>query len=229
MRTYVLSDIHGCLNAFNKAIRWAFIDSLRDETPDSQIILLGDYVDRGPDSRGVIARIRELQRNHDVIVLAGNHEQMMYQGILGGNVDMLNCWLGNGGNQTLQSYGASALSVQWPDQMIHDCVWMAQLLTGYEDQYRYYVHAGLQPGVPWAEQTVEMRLWYRKPKDEPEFWHGKQVIHGHTPQKGRKPFVDPCRINIDTGVCFPKGCLTMACFIDDNPTPHFEQFTETPS
>src|SRR6476646_9765377 len=98
MRVLAIGDIHGCLKAFDDVLAWVA------PTPEDKIVLLGDYVDRGPDSRGVIDRILELRRHLDLICLRGNHEQMMVAAYRGGRPDK-RMWLGVGGVQTLASYG----------------------------------------------------------------------------------------------------------------------------
>lgn len=234
MRTYVFTDVHGCCAALNQALNW--IAEEYDDTP-TRIIGLGDYVDRGPDTARVINRLRLLEHSiwAETILLMGNHEWMMYEGLLG-NRDALNTWLANGGVETLKSYGVGDISlmlpgdIRFPKQLSNDVEWMMNLPLYYEDEHRYYVHAGMFPGISLAEQSDKVLLWYRKPKDEEEFDYDKLLIHGHTPVKGG-PEVHPKRINLDTGACFWKkgGCLTVARFIDDDPEPFFKSFTQEQS
>src|SRR5262245_34440427 len=98
MRVLAIGDIHGCLRAFDDLLEWVA------PTPEDKLILLGDYVDRGPDSRGVLDRILELRPRLNLICLRGNHEQMMVEAYRGGRSEK-KMWLGVGGAETLASYG----------------------------------------------------------------------------------------------------------------------------
>lgn len=230
-KTYVFTDVHGCRDALDQAIDFIDYDSHPGEFV--RIIGLGDYVDRGPHSSGVIETLRALQkavldvRNLEIVLLRGNHEQMMCDALKPITRQALSFWLMNGGSQTLASYGISegAALTGGHGRLQSDLRWMAALPTHFEDADRYYVHAGLQPGIAWEDQPDQARLWYRKQKGEPEISWPKRVVHGHTPMADG-PEVTPERINLDTGCGFIGGRLTVAKFVKGNPDPKFACFIE---
>lgn len=182
-----------------------------------KIIHLGDYIDRGPDSAGVIDTLIELSRDKSVfhVALAGNHEEMMLDALSGGSSESHEFWVKNGGEQTLQSY-ANRDTATVPDAHLD---WIRELPTTYvdEDQRRVFVHAGVRPSE-FPNDRREVHLWTRA-KDffDVERWQGTElqgwtVIHGHTPTEDGWPDQvgeESCRINIDTGAVFG-GRLTCA-------------------
>lgn len=203
-RTYVIADLHGrydlLIAALNEIVR-------RDK--GGTIITLGDYIDRGPDSRFVIQHLTSLRRKPrdgwHVICLKGNHEQMM--------VDTLrtplnsNWWLGNGGDATLSSYNGHVSE--------NDLSWIAALPSLYFDRHRVYVHAGVDPMTPLEEQQDDILLWKRYPNDE-DIGHGKRhVVHGHTPRPhGPERLTN--RTNLDT-YAWRAGRLVVGVFDDALP------------
>lgn len=102
-----IGDIHGCVKTLNKLLEK--LNSYRDYT----YIFVGDYIDRGPDSSGVIERLIEVQQQIDCIFLRGNHEQMLLDAYKWGDLDL---WLMNGGKSTLKSYGATYNNISIPDE-----------------------------------------------------------------------------------------------------------------
>ena len=160
-----------------------------------KLVFLGDYVDRGPDARRVVRRVRALQGDF-AVCLRGNHEEMMVR-CEDRPIDWQNFVL-NGGAQTLASYQGHE------EEFEDDRRWMSLLPTSYEDELRIFVHAGINPGQPLAEQTDDTRMWAR---DEFLRFPGafpKYVVHGHTPTLllPRSPEVRENRCNLDTGACF---------------------------
>src|SRR5438132_6399255 len=145
MRTLAVGDIHGCLRAFENLL------ALVDPRPGDRIITLGDYVDRGPDSRGVLDRLLRLRATHELVALRGNHEQMMRDARLGGYDEV--AWLGFGGWETLASYGtgdqpgtlADVPERHW-EFLENDCV------DWYETDRYFFVHGNVDPDLPLAEQ-----------------------------------------------------------------------------
>jgi serine/threonine protein phosphatase 1 len=113
----------------------------------------------------------------------------------------------NGGDTTVESYPNKKI-------LLDDAKWLATLPTSYEDKLRYYVHAGIRPGIPLKEQNDADKLWIRDLFRQDKAPHEKYVVHGHTPV--RKPDVQANRINIDTGPVFG-GRLTAAVFDDLQP------------
>jgi serine/threonine protein phosphatase 1 len=209
--TYAVGDIHGCS---------ALLDSLmrRIETDAAgrahKLVLLGDYIDRGPDSASVLARLMTLEesRPDSVVCLMGNHEDLMLRAL--DQPEMLAHWLHNGGAATLASFGCSE-----PRKVPRELVeWVAGRPTWFQDESRIYVHAGLRPGRSVASQTDYDRLWIREPFLGQDYDFGALVVHGHTPQWSGRPESRPHRVNLDTGAVFG-GCLTAAIFTDEQAAP----------
>lgn len=212
-RTYVIGDIHGCRREFKTLL--ALCSAHAGATP-SRLITLGDTVDRGPDSFGVVQLIRwrlaaEYPVFRSIIHLKGNHEVMMAEAALGGDRGAKEIWVDsdNGGDATVESY---------PDTkaLQDDAKWLAALPTFFEDELRYYVHAGVRPGIPLNAQKDADRLWIRGKFLRHRGPHEKYVVHGHTPVE--KPDVRPNRVNLDTALVFG-GRLTAAVFDDARVEP----------
>lgn len=209
--TYVIGDIHGCSDALTRLL--ARIDDHRGGRP-AKIVCLGDYVDRGPDSAGVlrILRHRAAREAGRLICLRGNHEQMMLDAGRGAGAAPL--WLANGGDATLDSFGVTE-----PGALPVDVLsWLAGLPTVHEDALRYYVHAGFRPGRRGIDPDTKARLWIRDPFLETPFDFGKHVLHGHTPQRNGRPDRRPHRTNLDTACVFG-GTLTAGILEPDHPAP----------
>jgi serine/threonine protein phosphatase 1 len=192
MRLLAIGDIHGCLRQFDHLL------NVVQPTRGDSLILLGDYVDRGPDSRGVIDRVLELRRSGPHLVcLRGNHEIMMVMAREGtGDRKM---WLAVGGQQALESYGRSpgrtgALSD------VPESHWRF-LIDGLEDYFEterhIFVHAGVHRDLLMPEQPDYMLFW-EPLMDDMVHCSGKTVICGHTAQKSGEIKVIPGAICIDT-------------------------------
>jgi serine/threonine protein phosphatase 1 len=211
MRTYVVGDIHGCESKL-RGLFTAIMD--HNAGRSCRFIFLGDYIDRGESSSGVISWLMTLQKRlpDQVLFLRGNHEEMF----LGGLADNLSheYWCENGGEATLASYGTDH-AVRIP---VEHREWIADLPLLYRDERRLFVHAGIKPGVPIAQQSRRDLLWIREPFLSSEEDHGLLVVHGHTPVEADEPDLRPNRLNLDTGACFG-GPLTAAIFCDDLAEP----------
>jgi diadenosine tetraphosphatase ApaH/serine/threonine PP2A family protein phosphatase len=210
---YAIGDIHGCAELLEQLI--AKIDADAGGLEAAQLVFLGDYVDRGPDSKGVIDQLIGLrQRQPDAVFLKGNHEALL--------LDFLNDpegmahWLDWGGEETLVSYGLSDilrrsgenLAAEFAEALPPEHLSFLKALTLKHRAGDYvFVHAGLRPGISLDEQSEEDLLWIRKrfhntPRDQrPSF----TVVHGHQPVK--KPLDKGWRIDVDTGACW-SGKLT---------------------
>lgn len=172
-RTIALGDIHGCsaaLGALLAAIR------LR---PDDVIVTLGDYIDRGPNSKGVLDRLIDLGRRCRLVPLLGNHEQMLLD-VRSGKYPIY--WLLDiGGTTTLDSYGPGRDLDLIPDEHYE---FLESCLDFYETDTHIFVHANYFPDIPMAGQHVGMLRW-ESLRDMTPGPHesGKTVIVGHTPQR----------------------------------------------
>jgi serine/threonine protein phosphatase 1 len=212
--TFAIGDVHGCFDKLESLI--AACDLL-SEGKDARLVFIGDYVDRGPDTRRVIdfliqSQLREADR---FICLRGNHEAMLIDAANKdrSDRDFMNWWE-NGGEQTLESYGVNDPSELPADHL----AWMKMLPLTFSDRRRLYVHAGVRPGVSIADQSEKDLLWIREPFLSCDDDHGALVVHGHTPTKSGLPDLRSNRLNIDTGACFG-GQLTAALFTATRRTP----------
>lgn len=200
--TIVISDLHGMSNLLDKAL--VKIDNSGLDV--SKIIFTGDYVDRGPDSAGVVARVRELVDSGKAVALKGNHEDMM--------VEQSQWWLPNGGDRTLLSY-QEAYEESWFNMLDRDREWMKSLPLYHLDDSRIYVHGFADFDQPRPELfTDQGTMWERYDKHEDVGWFGKHVVHGHTPRK--TPELKTHRTNLDTGAVFG-GPLSVGVFDDTIP------------
>jgi len=215
-RAYAIGDIHGRLDLFNALI--AAIETREAALPSAQttIILLGDLVDRGPDSAGVLARAQEWQaeRGNTVRILLGNHEEMLLESLE--RVEILRQFVTHGGKETILSFGVPEevyTAATWPElqAMLRAALqgrWIDFIGT-FEPSLRIgdylFVHAGVRPGTAIEEQLPADLRWIREPFLSSERDHGAMVVHGHTITDA--PILRPNRIGIDTGA-FASGQLT---------------------
>jgi serine/threonine protein phosphatase 1 len=200
MACFVIGDIHGCLAELS-----CLVDNLPLQHAD-RIVFLGDYIDRGPDSRGVVSYLISMAKSVDneIVFLKGNHEDMMlaYLGFDGHYGDM---FLANGGHNTLTSYGIAAPAFSPVSAMARIPADHLEFLLNLEKYHVHdsflCVHAGVRPLRPLAAQSDLDMLWIRN-----EFIAGPHrlpytVIFGHTPHK-EVLFDLPSKIGIDTGVVY---------------------------
>lgn len=212
---YAIGDVHGCLQQLRRIEAEILVDAAGIEG-EKWIVMLGDYVDRGPDSAAVLDHLLvSLPQGFRRICLAGNHEVMM-QAFLD-NPNLASGWLGLGGEQTLISYGIDwyGFADQNPSpaqlrQMLDAHIpqshmtFLQSLALSCSIGDLVFVHAGMRPGVPMTEQDESDLLWMRYSDDDPGP-AGKMVVHGHTPQA--KPEFLSNRICLDTGA-FATGILS---------------------
>lgn len=199
-RTLAIGDIHGCLTALDTLLGFV------QPTTEDQLIFLGDYVDRGPDSKGVLDRLIDLKRSPNVICLRGNHEIMM-SGARGGRDDF-RFWGTFGGIEALESYssdGGAAINAvpesHW-NFVERTCV------DWFETRSHIFVHANLHPGLPVQNQPTGWLHW--QPLNP--VWHkphisGKTMVCGHTQQRSGLPLVLERAVCIDTWA-YGDGWLT---------------------
>jgi serine/threonine protein phosphatase 1 len=180
-----------------------------------KFVFLGDYVDRGPDSRAVIDFLIRLQmaRPGAAICLRGNHEDMMLKARLDSTGN--SHWLRNGGRPTLESYNLRSV-LDLPQQ---HCNWLQSLPMFHDDQKRFFVHAGVNPARSLDDQDDHDLLWIREPFLSSDKSYGRLIVHGHTPTKKWKPEQHENRINLDTGAVYGRA-LSAAVFDDERTAPN---------
>lgn len=195
MRRFVIGDIHGCAKALD-----TLIESINPTSTD-EIVFLGDYVDRGPNSRDVVKQVIELGKACRTVTLRGNHEIMLLGVALYGLDDKI--WLGNGGNATLTSYGGKLSRI--PDDHIE---FFRGLRPYYETDDSIFVHAGYDPHLEMRHQDETALYWMHlgDPLPGPHV-SGKRVYVGHTPQPSGTVLHADHLLGIDT-YCFGGGFLT---------------------
>jgi serine/threonine protein phosphatase 1 len=162
-KTYVITDIHG---------RLAELRSLLAQIPaNARMVFLGDYVDRGSESRGVVELVRSIP---GAFCLRGNHEDMLC-------APDPRPWLANGGASTVLSYKHPLTGALDSEALQRDMDWFMGLPRIHEDEKRVYVHAAVDPAYDLADQPERVTQWARYPKGVDIGYRGKMVVHGHTP------------------------------------------------
>ena len=213
-RVYAVGDIHGRLDLFEALVAAIEADDAARAPAETLIVLLGDLVDRGDDSRGVIEFARDLQRRRPVRILAGNHEEMFLRSL--SDIETFRHFIRHGGRETLLSYGINhgqfqAASMEEAQQLASEAVPADHLafLEIFEDMIQLgdylFVHAGIDPRLPIDQQRSRDLRWIREPFLSHEGSHGVVVVHGHTICD--EPEDCGNRIGIDTGA-FMSGRLT---------------------
>lgn len=212
-RVYAVGDCHGRLDLLC-LLEEAILDDAEAHPAERKVVVyLGDYVDRGPDSSGVIDHLTAAPlKGFESVHLLGNHEAMMLEFLHVGEAAGLT-WLFNGGEETLASYGLDVKALRGKEKPL------ARLREGLKERLPenhrdflegldrwhregdyLFVHAGLRPGLPLERQDPEDLIWIREPfLNSPED-HGCVVVHGHSPD--RRPVEKPNRIGIDTGAVY---------------------------
>lgn len=224
IRLYAIGDIHGCDTLLEQLLaRIIEHDAARQPVLTRRLIFLGDYVDRGPDSRAVIERLlHALPEGFERVFLKGNHEAMMID-CLAGRYPLPH-WFINGGKATFESYGIPCRAVdgdydydlllQRLRERIDDAhmrfltdLWLNYRCGGY-----YFVHAGINPDRSLAQQREQDQLWIRdRFLDAPDEFEAV-IVHGHTPVDAAELRAN--RIGIDTGAVYG-GKLTAVCLEGD--------------
>ncbi len=215
-RLYAIGDIHGRADLLADLHRRILQDAAGSSAERQVVVYLGDYVDRGPSSKGVVdLLLRNPLPGFEAIHLKGNHEQALLDFM--DDAEPGPEWLSWGGDATLASYGIAVSSDPTDDQLRraraelrhsmprdHADFYRALKLTHQEGDY-FLVHAGVRPGVPLSAQTEEDLLWIRYEFLMSDQGFGKLVVHGHT--IAETPQIRHNRIGIDTGA-FHTGRLT---------------------
>lgn len=206
-----IGDIHGELQRL-KSLHQVARDYALLHYPDLELVFvhLGDLIDRGPDSCGVVEYLIDFHnRVPETITLMGNHEEMMLEACLNGYHEQESPWLTWGGKETLSSYAEQGLEHPAKEHL----EWIGALPHIVEDEARklIFVHAGVHP-EHYPECSAQLHLWTRR-RDffDPERWvsdqlQGVTIVHGHTPTDDDQPelaeFEGRTRINVDTGAVY---------------------------
>jgi len=213
-RVYAVGDIHGRVDLFAALAEAIDADDAAAVPADTTVVLLGDLVDRGADSAGVIALARAWQHRRRVRILAGNHEEMFLRSFA--SLETFRHFLRHGGRETVLSYGVDRTAFAQADmEEAQDFMRAAvpdedvAFLKGFEDMIAIgdylFVHAGIDPAVPIEEQQIHNLRWIREPFLSNAEPYGKVVVHGHTISDAPEDCGN--RIGIDTGA-FMTGRLT---------------------
>jgi serine/threonine protein phosphatase 1 len=213
-RVYAIGDIHGRADLLETILQEIGRDC-ENAHASVTFVFVGDYVDRGQDSREVVARLLELSKIAHCIFLRGNHDQTLLNFL--GDHTIYPQWQAFGGVETLLSYGVSPPS--FDDEKAYRATraeFARKLPSAHRNFFEtlqnsaqigdyYFVHAGVRPGMHLDEQSLEDKLWIRDAFLRSDADFGKIVVHGHTPES--RPVKRSNRISIDTGA-YSSGRLT---------------------
>lgn len=215
-RCYAIGDVHGCFDQL-KSLFDEIEKDIRSRPPKPTfVVMLGDIIDRGPDSRRVIEFLRNYSSDLATLkCLSGNHEAALVEGVRR-NRSMLSKWIAHGGLQCAMSYGALPSElIDKSDAEIETVLLQTipeehiRFLESFGDTIRFgdylLVHAGLRPGVPLQQQSREDLHWIREEFLEVEYDHGFIIVHGHSIVP--EPAIGLTKISIDTGA-YAGGELT---------------------
>ncbi len=188
-RTLVIGDIHGCSRALETLLREV------KPNPDDVLITLGDYVDRGPDTRGVMDRLIGLESETQLVPLIGNHEMLFLREWK--DDCLTGPWMNVGGRETLESY-AGDREISWDHVSEEHRTFLAERCQRYhETDTHFFVHGGVDPRLPLKDQSDECLLWKRFEESEPHS-SGKTMVCGHSAQRSGLPLRTPGCVCIDT-------------------------------
>lgn len=208
--SYVIPDLHGRHDLLIAALAAIAARAAGDPLT---LITLGDYVDKGPQSRQVIEAMSALQRDPPagwrVICLKGNHDQMMIEAVR--KPDTRDFWMARGGDITLASY-ADAPDGGIPEAHVG---WLETLALMHVDRHRVFIHAGVDSARPLDQQTERTLLWKRYPDNDADGYGDRHVVHGHD-RIPDGPKLLPGRTNLDT-MAWSTGRLVIGVFDDDRP------------
>jgi serine/threonine protein phosphatase 1 len=211
-RVYAVGDVHGCLDLL-EAIHALIAQDLAARPVVAPVLVhLGDLVDRGSDSAGVVALLSAGPpiAGLPTINLMGNHEQMMLSALVGSDTGAAGQWMQNGGDAALRSWAVpvDAAPTTWMERIpAQHLLFLRDLALTHRIGPYFFVHAGVRPGVPLAKQAPHDLLWIREPFLSFAGDFGAVVVHGHTPRQ--EPELRANRIGIDTAAVLG-GPLTCA-------------------
>jgi serine/threonine protein phosphatase 1 len=214
-RVYAVGDVHGRIDLLEQLLVLLEHDNAKRGQAQTILVFLGDLIDRGPDSRGVVTRVRAGVDWARTIALMGNHEAVMLD-ILDGQSELLEQWLGFGGLATLDSWGisrnfakqrtraeilAALRNAVSPDER----AWLGRMRISLRIGDYYFVHAGVRPDVALDRQVDDDRLWIRDDFLHSRKKHGAMIVHGHSISQNVEQRSN--RIGLDTGA-YITGKLT---------------------
>lgn len=184
-RTLVLGDIHGCSTALDEVLKHV------NPQPGDLVISLGDVVDRGPGSMECIDMLIRLSLSNELVVIRGNHEEMMLNAMSGGMME--SSWLRYGGKETMESYGGRYDLI--PPNHVD---FLSSTVRYWEDDRNICVHASIDPELSLKDQKSDTLRWSRFTGEEEPLEDGRRVICGHTVQTHGLPALRNSWICIDT-------------------------------
>lgn len=215
-RIYAIGDIHGRLDLLCRLLDQIARDAAERGGAKTSIVILGDFIDRGPDTARIATIFATQKARERFIVLKGNHEAALVDGLRGDRA-ALDLWIDHGGDATLRSFGATEDEIFPADSRsllatVRRTIpkplvgWLAKLPLMHRAGHYVFAHAGIRPGVPIDKQAEDDLLWIREAFIDSEVDHGAIVVHGHT------VFEDGAclranRIGVDTGA-YRTGCLS---------------------
>lgn len=213
-RIYAIGDVHGCLDKLQALHAVVRADLKAYPIARPLLIHLGDYIDRGPDSAGVVRYLMAPTDLPPTINLMGNHEDTALAALDGEGAACAD-WMAYGGEAALRSWGLDPAAPRdtWriPDA---ELAWMRALPVYHRAGGYIFVHAGLRPNTAFEHQTREDMLRIRRPFLDSDANFGAIVVHGHTPTRGREPERHRNRVALDTGAVYG-GPLTCGVFEGD--------------
>ena len=199
---YAIGDVHGCAYELRNLLNQLPL------TPESTVVFLGDYIDRGGHSKDVVDTILDLRKQCNVVCLMGNHEAMFLNFLDDPGSERAGLFIVNGGSATLASYADDHGNYEFPEEHLQ---FFRELKMCYEDEHHFFVHAGV-PDVPLYELDSNLHgkkmLWIRGPFLTSEYDWGKVIVHGHTPVT--EVDIRNNQINVDTGCVFMRSLSAVA-------------------
>jgi len=192
-KTYIIGDVHGCLEMLKR-----LLDKIDWNPANDRLIFLGDYIDRGKNSKGVLDLLLEISKSSSLVqFLIGNHENIFLEYL---NTGRIMGFILNGGDATLESYRTAESSGSEVDIPQEHIAFLRSLEHWIELDDYYVVHAGFRPGVDLERQSFEDLIWIRNAFIFSDYDFGKKVIFGHTPFY--KPLLMENKIGLDTGAVY---------------------------
>ncbi len=228
---YAIGDVHGRDDLLEALLaRIVATHKHRHGNAPGVLVYVGDYIDRGASSAQVVDRVMTPVPGFETVCLKGNHEDLMLACLDTDERHAWSPWLANGGGETLESLGISPRTGRYEPLLLARALgddrvaWLRALKLTYQAGPYLFVHAGILPGRPLAEQHEKDLLWIRNRFLDSDADHGFIVVHGHTPSK--EPELLRNRINVDTGATF-NGQLT-AVALGESEGPRFLTVTGDP-